>query len=101
MRETRLSGLMRGARPLPRAYSTGHTFYETALGTRLRYGVATGCSPATDTVTGRISRLSVASGARSAGQQSGTGILPVDARQGTWGDAHATCATDNREMWPL
>ena len=31
-----------------------------------------------------ISRLTVASGARSAGQQSGTGILPVDARQGSW-----------------
>jgi hypothetical protein len=30
---------------------------------------------------GRISRLPVASGARSAGQQSGTGVSPVDARQ--------------------
>jgi len=57
------------------------------------------------------SRLSVASGARSAGQQSGTGdlpagasgegwVLPVDARQAHGRDAHATCATVNREMRP-
>ena len=29
MRETRLSGLMRGARPLPRAYSTSHPLDES------------------------------------------------------------------------
>ena len=47
-----------------------------------------------------ICRLTVrrASGARSAGRQSGTGVPPVDARQAHGRDAHATCATANREM---
>jgi len=69
----------------------------TQLDRAVRLGQARddGAHQRTANGAGRISRLSVASGARSAGQQGGTGILPVDARQGTW--ARRPCHLRHRQ----